>query len=171
MSAWGAFQGTATVIGFAGGGLLLEVVGWRGLWGALGLGTLLLIIPLMQFTTIDPPRQGSNVVRTSGRRTVVTVGTWRPWVAGLAFASYTLQWMAVMGFLPTVFVPANIGPLPAALLSAMVGGVNVIGAFMAACLLAQGANPRHVITSTFVVMSVSSVLFFPSIGHPACWAS
>lgn len=160
MSAWGAFQGTATVIGFAGGGLLLQATGWRGVWFILGIATLLLIIPLLQFTSADPQHQSGNVLWTSAHRIITTIRTWRPWVAGLTFASYTLQWMAVMGFLPTVFADADMAPVPAALLSAVVGGVNVIGAFMAGRLLIRGAHPRGIIIATFGVMAISSLLFF-----------
>lgn len=160
LSTWGAFQGTATVVGFAAGGLLLEVISWRMLWVVLAVLTVLLIIPLLRSTPVDPRQPAENLLQNSGRRIITTIKTWRPWVAGLAFASYTLQWMAVMGFLPTVFVAADIAPLQAALLSAVVGGVNVIGALMAGRLLSNGVPLRHIVVATFVVMAGSSVLFF-----------
>jgi len=160
LSAWGAFQGTATIVGFAAGGLLLEVLGWRLLWVALAVLTLLLIIPLLRSTGTDPHQPAENLMRNSGHRILTTVRTWRPWVAGLTFASYTLQWMAVMGFLPTVFAAADIAQLQAALLSAVVGGVNVIGALIAGRLLSNGAQIRHIVVATFMAMAITSLLFF-----------
>ena len=166
LSAWGAFQGTATVVGFAGGGLLLEVVSWRALWIILSVLTLALIIPLLRFTEPDPTQPAENLMMSSGRRILTTIKTWRPWVAGLAFASYTVQWMAVMGFLTTVLVAADVAPLWAALLSALVGGVNVIGALAAGQLLSKGVQFPHIIIATFIVMAFSSVMFFAIEWHP-----
>lgn len=160
LSAWGAFQGTATVVAFAGGGLLLEVVSWRALWIILAVLTLVLIVPLLRSTEADSTRPEDNLLRTSGRRIVRTIKTWRPWIAGLAFASYTLQWMAVMGFLTTVFVAADVAPLWAAFLSALVGGVNIIGALGAGRLLGKGVQLRLIVIVTFIVMALSSVMFF-----------
>lgn len=160
LSSWGAFQGTATVVGFAGGGLLLEFVSWRVLWVVMTVITLVLLVLVRRFTEVDPPAPNDNHLQGSIRRILTTVRTGRPWVAGLAFASYTLQWMAVMGFLPTVFVAADVDRLPAALLSAVVGGVNIIGALMAATLLTRGFRPRYIINITFLVMAVSSIAFF-----------
>lgn len=159
-SAWGAFQGTATIVGFAVGGLLLEVLSWQLLWIVLAVLTLFLIVPLLRTTDPDPHQATKNLTRNSWHRILKTVRTWRPWVAGLTFASYTLQWMAVMGFLPTVFATANIAPLQAALLSAVVGGVNVIGALIAGRLLSNGIQIRHIVVSTFMAMAITSFLFF-----------
>lgn len=160
MSAWGAFQGTAALVGFAIGGLLLHTIGWRGLWLICTTVTLGLIIPLIRWTPRDPRGQQGSVLQSSGQRILATIRTWRPWVAGLAFASYTLQWMAVMGFLPTVFIAAKIAPLPAAFLSAIVGGANVVGALMAARFLTRGISPRRIVIVTFIIMAFSSVLFY-----------
>lgn len=166
LSSWGAFQGTATVVGFAGGGLLLEFVSWRALWLVMAALTLVLLLLLARFTVPDPQDYPNQRLRGSVNRIVTTVRTWRPWVAGLAFACYTLQWMAVVGFLPTVFVAADIERLPAALLSAVVGGVNIIGALLAAGLLTRGFNPRHVLLATFAAMAASSVMFFAIAWEP-----
>ena len=160
LSSWGAFKGTATVIGFAGGGLLLELVSWRVLWVVMAAVTIVLLVLVARFTEADPPLPDDKPLRGSFSRILNTVRTWRPWVAGLAFASYTLQWMAVMGFLPTVFVAVDVERLPAALLSALVGGVNILGALMVATLLNRGFRPRHIINVTFLVMSMSSIAFF-----------
>src|SRR5699024_7983387 len=145
LSSWGAFQGTATVLGFAGGGVLLEFVSWRVLWVIMTAITLILLVLVARFTDMDPPAGGDNRLKESLTRIAHTVRTERPWVAGLAFASYTLQWMAVIGFLPTVFVAANVERLSAALLSSVVGGVNIIGALMVATLLGRGFRPRYIL--------------------------
>ena len=160
LSAWGAFQGTATVIGFAGGGLLLEVVSWRVLWIILAALTLVLMVPLLRSTEADSTQPEDNLLKNSGQRIVTTIKTWRPWIAGLAFASYTLQWMAVMGFLTTIFVAANVASLWAAFLSALVGGVNIIGALVAGQLLGKGVQLRLIVIVTFIVMALSSLMFF-----------
>jgi MFS family permease len=76
------------------------------------------------------------------------------------FACYTAQWMAVLGFLPSIYRSAGLdGPWPG-ILSAVVGGVNAIGALSAGPLIQRGLSERKIILWTFVSMSAASVATF-----------
>jgi predicted MFS family arabinose efflux permease len=78
----------------------------------------------------------------------------------VVFACYTAQWIAVLGFLPSIYRSAGLeGPLPG-ILSAIVGGVNAVGAFSAGPLIQRGLSERTIMFWTFLAMSAASVATF-----------
>lgn len=159
MGAWGAFQGLATLIGFSLSALLLQWSGWRFLWAIMALLTLAMLLPLAQRVPSDRRMQA---IPTSGslNRILATVRTGPPWLAGLVFACYTVQWMAVMSFLPSVYSTYGMTQLTAGLLSAAVGGINIVGALVAGRLLHHGRGPIFLLVLCFIVMSVTSIGLF-----------
>ncbi|MFL4473382.1 CynX/NimT family MFS transporter [Paeniglutamicibacter sp. MACA_103] len=160
MAGWGAFQGTAALIGFAGSALLLQVIDWRVLWLGVAILSLGMLLPLKRLVPADQAAAGDGSATASGRRIWITVRSVAPWIAGLAFACYSIQWMAVMGFLPTIYQGAGMDPLRAGLLSALVGGVNVIGALYAGVLIERGRRPRTLLVVCFTVMAFASIGLF-----------
>jgi hypothetical protein len=58
--------------------------------------------PLSLVATSLPPDQphGARAAAATARRTGATLRTPGPWIAGLAFACYTIPWITVVGFLP-----------------------------------------------------------------------
>lgn len=159
LASWGAFQGVATLIGLAAGALFLEAAGWREWWLVMAVLTLLPVPLLLRRVPRDatPAEAG---LRSALRRVGRTLATRPPWITGVVFACYTAQWMAVLGFLPSIYRSAGLeGPLPG-ILSAAVGGVNAIGALSAGPLIQRGFSERKIIFWTFLAMSAASVATF-----------
>lgn len=155
LASWGAFQGMATMIGLAAGALFLQAAGWREWWVVMAVLTLLPVPLLLRLVPRDatPAEAGLHAaLRRVGR----TVASPQPWIIGVVFACYTAQWMAVLGFLPSIYRSAGLeGPLPG-ILSAVVGGVNAIGALSAGPLIQRGLSERKIIFWTFLAMSAAS---------------
>lgn len=158
MGAWAGFQGTATFIAVLGSSLLLQVTDWRMWYWIMAALTLAGIPLLLRHTTPDPRREGG--VGAAFRRVWVTMCTWRPWVAGAVFACYTVQWTAVIGFLPTVYQEYGIGPVLGGTLSAVAGGVNAVGALLAGLLLQRGLPVRSLVITAFTVMGITSLAVY-----------
>jgi MFS family permease len=97
---------------------------------------------------------------TAARRVGVTIRSLKPWVAGLAFACYTIQWMTVVGFLPTIYQDGGLTGIWPGVLSAVVGGVSAVGAIGTAPLLQRGVPGRALLIGGFAAMAVTSVLTF-----------
>lgn len=159
LASWATFQGTATLIGLAAGALFLQTAGWREWWLVMAILTLLPVPLLLRRVPKDVPPAEAGL-RPALLRVGRTVSTRRPWIIGLVFACYTAQWMAVLGFLPSIYRAAGLnGPWPG-ILSAIVGGVNAIGALSAGPLIQRGLSERRVIFWTFLSMSAASVATF-----------
>lgn len=154
MGAWAGFQGTATFIGLLGSSLLLEVIDWRSWYWIMAVITAAGIPLLLKYTERDHPTTGG--VGAAFGRVWVTVRSWKPWVAGAVFALYTVQWTAVIGFLPTVYEEYGVGSVTGGALSAVAGGVNAIGAMVAGLLLRRGLAVRPLVIVAFVVMGVTA---------------
>lgn len=159
LTSWAAFQGMATMLGLAAGALFLEASGWREWWLVMAVLTLAPVPMLLRLVPKDI-LQADAGLRPALRRVGRTVATRRPWITGAVFACYTAQWMAVLGFLPSIYRSAGLdGPWPG-VLSAIVGGVNAIGAVSAGPLIQRGLSERRIILCTFIAMSAASVATF-----------
>lgn len=154
MGAWAGFQGMATLIAVLGSSLLLEVTDWRMWYWLMAALTAIGIPLLLRYTDPDPEREGG--AGAAFRRVWVTVRSWKPWIAGAVFACYTIQWTAVIGFLPTVYEEYGIGSVMGGALSGVAGGVNAVGAVLAGLLLRRGFAVRPLVITAFAVMGVTS---------------
>ncbi|MDQ0826208.1 putative MFS family arabinose efflux permease [Arthrobacter sp. B2I5] len=159
LASWGAFQGMATLIGLTAGALFLQAAGWREWWLVMALLTLFPVPLLLRQVPRDESPADAGL-RAALRRVGRTVASPQPWIIGVVFACYTAQWMAVLGFLPSIYHSAGLeGPLPG-ILSAVVGGVNAIGALSAGPLIQRGLSERKIIFWTFLAMSAASAATF-----------
>lgn len=155
---WTAFQGTATFLALLTSSLLMGTLTWQAwYWVMAGLTTL--AIPLLLVTVrADPPSEIS--VGNAFRRALLTARSWKPWVAGVVFGCYVIQWTAVIGFLPTLYDDYNLDPVLGGALSAVAGGVNALGAIAGGFLLQRGLGIRQLAGSAFIIMGVSAFLFY-----------
>lgn len=159
LASWATFQGAATLIGLSAGALFLQVAGWREWWLVMAFLTLL-PVPLLLRSVPKDQAPAETGLRPALLRVGRTVATRPPWIIGMVFACYTAQWMAVLGFLPSIYRSAGLdGPWPG-ILSAVVGGVNAIGALSAGPLIQRGLSERKIIFWTFASMSAASVATF-----------
>lgn len=159
LASWATFQGMATLAGLAAGALFLQAAGWRQWWLVMALVTLLPVPLLLRHVPKDVLPSDAGL-RPALRRVGRTVATGKPWITGVVFACYTAQWMAVLGFLPSIYRSAGLdGPWPG-ILSAVVGGVNAIGAVSAGILIQRGLSERRIIFWTFLAMCAASVATF-----------
>ena len=118
---------------------------------------------------------GGNPTGAWMSRLVRTVSAPGPWLVALVFAVYAGQWLAVIGFLPSVFVTdASAGVLAAAPL-ALVAAVNMVGNIAAGRLLQRGIAPHWLLMAGFSAMVVGAWLAFVALpggdgaGLPMGW--
>lgn len=159
MGFWGAYQGISTFAGLITGALLLQVVPWRVWWWAMAL---LALAPL-PCVLARVPRDGARGARAASAalaRIGRTVRAPAPWTAGLVFACYTLQWMAVVGFLPTIYRDSGMTGIWPGVLSALVGAANAIGSITTAALMKRGLPARALLIPAFTLMATTSLLAF-----------
>jgi CP family cyanate transporter-like MFS transporter len=76
------------------------------------------------------------------RRLRLTLGSGGPWRVALAFLLYSSQWLAVIGFLPSIYAQSGLGGQMAGTMTALVCLANITGNIGAGHLLHRGA-PAH----------------------------
>lgn len=165
MGWWGAFQGIALFLGVGISAVLLNVtdITWHIWWFIMGIATLGFIPIVATRVPADPPAVVH--LKRIGRIIKISIKTPLPWALGLIFSSYTLQWGAILSFLPTIFAEADISAeLDAAIVvgiaTAIVGGLNGLANVFTGTLLQRGHPPRRLLIVGLATMAVTSTLVF-----------
>lgn len=167
---WGAYMPLGTALALLLGGALIGQVGWRWAWVALSLLSLCSAVLLARGVAPDAesgtarPVQGSATWSPRLRRTLSAPGPW--WVA-LTFFLYSGQWLAVVGFLPTIYAQTGYAAATVGGLSALAAGINMAGNIGAGRLLARGVRPGVLLAWGFCAMGLGSVVTFGATGHAA----
>ena len=156
---WGASTGIAAFAGLAGSAVILQVASWRLLWWVVTALTLA-SLPLAAAVLPAGQSRGAGSAAAAVRRIGATVRSPRPWIAGLAFACLTIQWMTVVGFLPTIYAQNGLRGIWPGVLTAVVGGLGAAGSIGTGPLLQRGVPVRALLIPAFAAMAVTSVLTF-----------
>lgn len=156
-----AFQGIAVFLAVTAGVLLLSpppVMTWHGWWIVMAV---LSVVGLVLARLVVPRDRAAAVnLRLAVRAIGKTVAALMPWMLTVMFSMYTLQWGAIIGFLPDIVSDSGIGPLAAGLATAIVGGLNGVGNVLAGVALQRGASRRSMVVFGMVSMLVLTVLLF-----------
>lgn len=164
---WGAYMPLGAALGLLLGNALIRHGGWRPVWLGLALVTLLAglllawrVAPLARVTTeAGSPRWGPRLRRTLSRP--------GPWWLALAFFMYSGQWLAIIGFLPTIYHQAGYPPEVIGWLSALAAGVNLLGNVGAGRWLSRGVQPGRLLAGAYVTMGLSALIALGAGGPPA----
>ena len=170
LGAWGTYMpiGMALSLVIATG--LLGSIGWRGLW-FLNAGLILLF--LLAFAQATAPRRwqvptatGATADGAGVRATLARPG---PWLFGVCFVLFSIQWLALMTWLPTFLIETQGRSLAgSALLTALIVSVTALGAVAGASLMHRGAARWLLIGTAYVAMGVcAAALFAPFTPEPA----
>jgi MFS family permease len=89
-----------------------------------------------------------------------------PWLVALAFFLYSGQWLAVVGFLPTIYSQAGVGGLLLGALTALAAGINMLGNIGAGRWLARGTRPGVLLATGYTAMALGALVAFGAEGHP-----
>lgn len=164
---WGAYMPLGTSLALLAGVPVLSIMGWRGAWLLLALLSVLAAIGLAQWVGPDVRHATHTAQRGAlGPRLLRTLQAPGPWLVALAFFLYSGQWLAVVGFLPTIYHQAGYTGAMVAVLSALAAGINMAGNIGAGWWLARGARPAAVLTLAYIAMGVGAWVAFAAEGHP-----
>ena len=164
---WGAYMPTGTALALLLGAPLITAFGWRGLWLLLALCTVaaaaLLVFAVPAAASAAPsPTLGAQLWPRL-RRTLMAPP---PWGMALAFFCYSGQWLAVVGFLPTIYSQAGVTGTLLGVLSALAAGINMTGNIAAGRLLSRGVPPGVLMGAGYGCMAAGALVAFGAQGHP-----
>jgi MFS family permease len=167
MGLWGAYMPVATASALLLGPLVILALSWRAWWWLLaGLSALMIVVVLRQVPAgAEPQRSASALAWTQRLR--LTLAAPGPWLLALCFACYSGQWLAVVGFLPTIYAQAGVAPALNGVLTALAAGANIVGNVGAGRLLHRGLPPPRLLATGFVTMALAAALAFADAGQPA----
>lgn len=156
---WGASTGIAAFAGLIGSAAIAQVAPWRLLWWLM---TAITVAPLPLVAAVLPAdqRRSAGSAAAAARRIGATVRSVKPWIAGLAFACFTIEWMTVVGFLPTICQHNGLRGVWPGFLTAVVGGLSAAGSIGTASVLDRGVPVRVLLIPAFAAMAVTSLLAF-----------
>lgn len=172
LGVWGAYMPLGTALALLCGPVLIYWMGWQAWWWLLAL--LSLAMAAWLWHGLPPDRVHSlTVVHGHGaiphwrQRLGQTLRNRGPWLVALSFAAYSGQWLAVIGFLPTIYAQAGLGLGATAVLTACVAAVNMMGNIASGRLLTRGVLPQTLLYTGFTVMALGTWLAFSDLPWPA----
>ena len=155
---WGAYMPFGTAAALLVGPAFIGLAGWPGWWWLLSLVSAAMA-GVLWWSVPAPVDEGGRSTAGSGRilRTLRAPG---PWLASLAFAMYSSQWLAVIGFLPTIYAQAGLPAGYAALATAFAAAVNMAGNIGSGRLLQRGVRAPVLLQAGYLAMAVGAVIAF-----------
>lgn len=165
---WGAYMPLGTAAALLCGPLVIALTGWSSWWWGLSMVTLWMAWWVKRVVPPDVtsvPSSQNGAVRPTGwvQRLRQTLSAPGPWLVALSFAMYSGQWLAVIGFLPTIYAQAGVAGGVSAVLTALVAGVNMIGNIASGRLLGRGVQPQTLLYAGFAVMGLGTLLAFATL--------
>ncbi len=159
---WGAYMPFGTALALLCGPLLILWAGWQVWWWLLGSASSAMALWLWLAL---PPDRGHATAIAQGwferlKRTLSSPG---PWLVALTFAVYSSQWLAVIGFLPSMYAQAGVSTLIAGPATAMAAAVNMGGNIASGRLLQRGFRAERLLYTGFVVMGLGGIAAFAPI--------
>jgi cyanate permease len=138
---WGTYMPAGQALMLLAAPLILVPFGWRALWIANAVFVAAFAIVMMRLTSelpVQSVRPSISIMRDI-RDTAAAPG---PLLLAAIFGFYSLQYLGVMGFLPTILIEREgLSPLSASELGAVAIAMNGIGNLGGGMLLQRGA-PR-----------------------------
>jgi MFS family permease len=157
---WGAYMPVGTAVALLLGPAAIAATGWSGWWWLTAAASLAMAVWLWSAVPAACDQRLLAPAGASRGRIARTLRAGAPWLAALGFAAYSAQWLAVIGFLPTVYAQAGFAPAHAALATALVAAVNMVGNIASGRLLQRGVAAPLLLQAGYLAMAAGAVLAF-----------
>jgi MFS family permease len=159
MGVWGAYMPLGTALALLGGPLIIPWAGWPIWWDLFALLSVLMALWVQHSVPADPPAaqaSGPSLVSSLWQ----TLSKRGPWLVAVMFGVYAAQWLAVVGFLPSIYSQAGITGVALGGLTALAAAVNMVGNLASGRLLKAGRLPHHLLWTGYAGMILGASLAF-----------
>lgn len=165
---WGAYMPVGTALALLLGAPLIGQVGWRWAWAGLAVVSLLAAEALRRGIASESPltSAGAGGPPSLWPRLARTLRAPGPWLLATGFFLYSGQWLAVVGFLPTIYSQAGYTGALLGVLTALAAGINMAGNIGAGWWLARGARPGVLLAVAYAAMGAGALVAFGAQGQP-----
>jgi MFS family permease len=166
MGWWGTYMPTGSALALLLGPWVIAGLNWSAWWWLLGAVTAFAFVAVwLCVPDVHAPAPPAHTAALAGgvasqtwpQRLALTLKSRGPWLVALTFSVYSSQWLAVVGFLPTVYAQLGLTAGVAGVLSACVALANVSGNIMSGRLLQHGWPAQRLLSIGFACMTLGAV--------------
>ncbi len=169
LGVWGAYMPTGTALALLLGPMFIPTWGWSAWWWLFSLVSLAMALWLYRAVPADPLADAALAGQGAWLRLRRTLSAPGPWWVALTFGMYSGQWLAVVGFLPSIYAAAGVSGALLGVLTALAAAVNMLGNMASGRLLQRGWAPRSTLWLGFGAMALGSTLAFATLTEGAPW--
>ncbi len=183
---WGAYMPAGTALTLLVGPLWLPMGGWQTWWCLFAVLSWVMAGVLWRFVPADVLNAQAKAVTVEAaspsplqtvssapiawpQRLRETLSAPGPWWVALCFAMYSGQWLAVVGFLPSIYTQAGLSGATLGVLTAVAAAVNMGGNMSSGRLLQRGLHPSVLLGLGFLAMACGSFLAFSELTSSVPW--
>ena len=174
---WGAYMPAGTALTLLAGPMWLPEFGWRTWWLLFAILSwamaivLWRVVPADLLTSSDPESAHASSFKPVAwpQRLRETLSAPGPWWVALCFAMYSGQWLAVVGFLPSIYTQAGLLGATLGSLTALAAAVNMLGNMASGRLLQRDFHPSVLLAMGFFAMGLGAVLAFAEFTQSWPW--
>ena len=171
MGLWGTYMPAGTALALLFGPFWIPHWGWPSWWCLFGVLSALLAVAVLRWVPPDelhhhtPSPADANAAdamppATFAQRVGTTLRAPGPWLVAWTFAMYSGQWLAVVGFLPSIYAQAGLQGGQLGALTALAAAVNMLGNAASGRWLQKGIAPLVLLVCGFGAMALGSGLAF-----------
>lgn len=157
---WGAYMPFGTGVALLLGPGVIALAGWPAWWWSTALASAVMAAWLWRAVPASCDRRLGSPAGAGRGRIARTLRARGPWLAALTFATYSAQWLAVIGFLPTIYAQAGVPAAQAAVGTALAAGINMAGNLASGRLLQRGVPAPFLLYVGLGAMIMGAVLAF-----------
>ena len=168
LGVWGAYMPTGTALALLAGPLFIPAWGWGAWWWLFAAVSLAMAAWLWRSVPADPTAHAA-AGQGAWQRLRRTLSARGPWLVALTFGMYSGQWLAVVGFLPSIYAAAGVGGALLGVLTALAAAVNIAGNMASGRLLQRGWAPRSTLWLGFGAMALGSTVAFAPFTESLPW--
>ncbi len=163
LSIWSCYLPAGAALMMALMPMILGFTNWQGLWQINSLVLVLYTLILFRFTRqLAPTTLGRQIKPAALVSDIIkTLTSPGPLVLALIFTTYAMQWLAVMGFLPTLLLEKyQVSKTQASLLTAAMVFMNVFGNLAGGWLLRKGIRRWRLIAMASLGMGCCAMAIY-----------
>ncbi len=168
MGVWGTYMPLGAAAALLAGPFFIPAWGWPLWWDLFALISAAMAWTLWRVVPADPPSAMGQGLQL-GLRLGQTLRHPGPWLVALIFSLYSSQWLAVVGFLPSIYAQAGLGGAAVGVLSAGAALVNIVGNLLSGRLMQRGWPAHRLLWLGFASMALGALLAFAELTEGLPW--
>ena len=157
---WGCFMAVGMSLIMLMSPMIIAHFGWRGLWffNAMIVIVIAFMIQKMTGRPADPAEPVERAHTEPFRDTVLTLKRPGPLLLAASMMTSSIQFMALVAFLPTFFIEqCYMGQVKASLFTALTVAVNLTGTIAGIWMLQKGIPRWRLIAASSIIISLSTL--------------